>query len=551
VGVSLKYIELKVMKLRIIVYLILLPFLVYSQAELQWSREYNTHSTYAPPYSNDRSSPQMKEDLEGNVIVYTKSNDEFSSSNSTLLKYSPEGQLLWEFTFNTEDELFDSFNSIVIDNENNIIIAGYITTVFYIGYILDYESKLIILKVSPEGELIWSFIKEGNPLTSNTANSIMLLEDTIYAVGTVNQNFNYNTHSAIVMGIDSSDGSLIWESTLEDLEGGRVFEFEDHLRIFAARDIYDLVTLDYETGGNLIGSNLEMNIRIHPNRFPAIDSERNFYITQSFSLSKFDPEGSLQWEYQEPTNLPEALIDYDVIRDIAIGENEIIVTGGHYSEYLQVDSFYNFDALTLKLDLEGNLIWRNRFDHEGENTFESGLHANILEDGKVLVTGSLEGETTANRGGFTMILNQEGQRDWMVIRELAYQFKSSTIGTLVSDENFYTLSWESEFNDTVSFYLDKYTYDLSVDQENIILEENRVSVFPNPTGSIIYFDSFLEEVNEVNISMHNSQGSLVLNFQNYNKDYILIPKWIPNGTYFLQFKQKEKYSQSKIIIQRN
>jgi hypothetical protein len=485
-------------------------------------------------------------DNEQNIIVFSE-----VYNNSTLLKYSPEGDLLWEFRFDLEDEIFDEFHSISIDEENNIIIVGTNVDVFNLDN-YHIESDLIVLKVSEQGDLLWSHVKEGIPDTWNVGEFVVVSGDDVYVMG----NCNVLANSTLCLLAFNGEGELSWEKTIESFEGLKITLLGDKLTILG-KNAAGFILLNYDLDGNLISSGVVQGGGTYIE--PVFDNQGNFYLAKSsgllgYNLSKYSPTGNFLWKFDMPPELEENVSIYlhDVVRAVEVNEDYILITGGHNSDNLVIDSFPTLDALTVKLDHDGNLEWMNRYEHLGLNSSEIGYDVRQLENGEFIVVGEVDtGIFSAYKDELLLILDENGNTVWAEARDGGYENRNWSLDVLVDGNNFYTLNivWNEEGDHLT--VLRKYAYDMMISQSNATQETSEFKIFPNPANSIVYFNFKRNNNQRLDINIYNTQGVAVLNFQDYKEDYISIPSWIPKGIYFLHFSTVDENRVSRMIIQKS
>jgi hypothetical protein len=485
-------------------------------------------------------------DNEQNIIVFSEVNN-----NATLLKYSPEGDLLWEYRFDTETEIFDEFNSVSVDEANNIIVVGMSANIFEIEF-YQIDSDLIVLKVSEQGELLWSHVKEGIPNTWNVGESVVLSGNNIYVMGHCNLGIN-NTLCLLAF---NGEGELSWEKTIESFEGLKMTLLGNKLAILG-KNAAGFILLNYDLDGNLISSGVVQGGGTYIE--PVYDNQGNFYLAKSsgllgYNLSKYSPTGNFLWKFDMLPELEENVSIYlhDVVRAVEVNEDYILITGGHNSDNLVIDSFPTLDALTVKLDHDGNLEWMNRYEHLGLNSSEIGYDVRQLENGEFIVVGEVDtGIFSAYKDELLLILDENGNTVWAEARDGGYENRNRSLRVLVDGNNFYTLNlvWNAEGDHMT--VLRKYAYDMSVNQSNVIQETSELKVFPNPANSTVYFNFKRNNNQRLDINVYNTQGMVVLNFQDYKEGYISIPSWIPEGIYFLHFSTVDENRVSRMIIQRS
>ncbi|MDZ4712894.1 MAG: hypothetical protein SGI89_11305 [bacterium] len=163
------------------------------------------------------------------------------------------------------------------------------------------------------------------------------------------------------------------------------------------------------------------NLRSQESKKIKIDSQGNFYVGGTnelagggfeFLLVKFNSSGTFQWArgYNNGLNT----FQEHLLEDMIIDPNGYIyVTGGSEGTGTM------FDITTLKYDLNGNLLWTNRYNGNG-NSSDGPYSVDLDSQGNVYVGGvSVEEENpseSANpRNTFIVIKYNpaNGNRSWV------------------------------------------------------------------------------------------------------------------------------------------
>ncbi len=83
-----------------------------------WTQKfYGTDSLGAAP-------SQMTTDSQGNIYICSSENLLGGTKNGCIIKYDSNGNLLWNISYDAGVNLNDKFNSITLDNNNDIIVTG-------------------------------------------------------------------------------------------------------------------------------------------------------------------------------------------------------------------------------------------------------------------------------------------------------------------------------------------------------------------------------------------------------------------------------------------
>lgn len=147
-------------------------------------------------------------DSSGNTYVSgtTNVNSDQSQADIVLLKYSPNGQLVWSRTFDGPAHGSDVANNMVIGDDGNIYVVGYVTT-------LSTSSDMVTLKYSPSGTLVWSRQHDGPASSVDVAYAVAAdANGNVAVAGEVwadHVPYSNGDFSTIVY---RPDGSVKWES---------------------------------------------------------------------------------------------------------------------------------------------------------------------------------------------------------------------------------------------------------------------------------------------------------------------------------------------------
>lgn len=71
-----------------------------------------------------------------------------------ITKFDATGELLWENTYNGPASGNDYGISVIIDNNDNILVLGAVST-------SNLTSDFVVLKYNSNGQLLWSFVSDG------------------------------------------------------------------------------------------------------------------------------------------------------------------------------------------------------------------------------------------------------------------------------------------------------------------------------------------------------------------------------------------------------
>lgn len=450
------------MKKQYIFILLLTPFLSIAQPTLEWSSEYATAKKSL--FSNN--DLEAKFDSSENVISGIQNGNDWK-----ILKHDSNGNLLWEFFYEHTNKIAERMNDFLIDANDDIIIAGATTTQTFTDYdIFDSESKLIVLKISAAGNLLWTYTKSGAEWTDNYASSIDIDENNnLFIAGRyyTSQMIGMpggpilpaaNIGNLITIKLDGQ-GNQIWENTIAEVNPKSIQYINNTITVVGKSGFSSNTNLDffkYDLSGNLISQNRISDSYSSYSKFDKVGNFYTYSYSGVFKMSKFDANGSLVWAFEEPTNLPTNIIADELIA-IDIDDNyNVFVTGRHYGEnYNDQDNYTNADILTIKLNEMGQELWRNRYENEGNNTAEIGNHIEILENGNAIVTGYIY--TNFENGYLNKVvymLDVNGNPNWLIDNDNTKD--EVGVSSHIFNNALYVVSYEENNDNEVIYNTKKY-----------------------------------------------------------------------------------------------
>ena len=271
--------------------------------------------------------------LDGNGTVYV--GGEFATnvtSDFGLLKYNPNGELVWQRIYEPPDNTADWVNGVECDRAGNVYVAG--------GSLASgIGAYSTVLKYDGNGNLLWARRSERSPHTNDRGTMAVNPLGGI-AVATRGTIVSY-----------SAEGELLW---------------------------------------SWLGENESVEA---PPRLIAFDHAGNLFTTdQNFRVSKFSPAGRVLWTagYDNPVPGDALTLGYMYANDLkvdALGNAFIAADGPTRCEIRMEDGKEEAHCRTLplvvKFSPEGKLAWASRFStatNEGTRTMslavdnQGGLH---------------------------------------------------------------------------------------------------------------------------------------------------------------------------------
>jgi hypothetical protein len=349
-----------------------------------------------PGPNNSASASAIALDDAGNVFVTGRSADYSSAGffvDAATLKYDPDGNLLWEQRYRLPG-MNNQPQDIAIDRWGNAYVAG----AAWVGSGFD----VMLLKYSPDGTLLWhrTIGKSGDLWDAAFAVAIDANEDPVVAGYT--EPFLFDPRSFGYLVKFSSDGSLLWEREHESYTNastwwhvainaeGRIYAFGE---IAPPGDLFHVWTSQYDSSGNLIwdrhyngtasGSNYSGGMSLTPTGGVVVNGTSDDFVgygVTNIVTIRYEADGTIAWQRLERGGYDQA-----VGRDVAVD-----AAGNAYVTGYGFDQNENSDYVTLKYTPDGSLAWTQVF--AGQAGF-TDIPIRIAVDAaqKVFVAGDTHG----------------------------------------------------------------------------------------------------------------------------------------------------------------
>ena len=349
--------------------------------------------------NNVNANFSIAEDLSGNF--YTTGFEYLSNySDLKIIKFNSSGNILWMRSYNGSANLSDGGNSIAIDRANNVYISGYVTKT-------PVNTDIVLLKYNPDGDLIWDKEFSGSANLNDFGGSVVT-DDSGNVFLSGNTSHTVSGSDITLIKYDSS-GSFKWvkyyNSGLDTNDYDLKMKMDRNGNLCIAGynnnstgNNTKTLALKFDHDGNLLWNRIyngPKNGFNTPHDF-IVDRSDNMIITgcspgigsgvYDYITIKYDPDGEMKWlsRYNQQGTY------YDVANSLAEGsDGSIYVTG--VSGILINQS--TFDIVTIKYDSNGTQKWSAIYNGAGNNT-DIGNKILIDENENVFVTGITSGQGT-------------------------------------------------------------------------------------------------------------------------------------------------------------
>ena len=283
----------------------------------------NTNTVYHDSY-NAIAVNENSLVLAGNSdFKYSNDNSYSENSRGKLIKYDERGNLIWEKKY--EKGISTTFNDIVEVSDGYIVVG---TGVFTKEEKSNEGREAFIVKFTKDGEVVWE--KFYQVLTNTGFNKVISLSDGYVAVGqSIYANMelgNHETGGGIIVKYDN-EGNEVWHANHGGTKSG---SFND---VVEANGNFYVVGKDGADSGNIVKFNANGEYQWH----------KNYSYTDSYGLTGLTRVGDSLYAVGSKKVFDKEVTDDD-------------------------DRFTtNTDALLLKYDLDGNVLYEKTF---GGNSYE-------------------------------------------------------------------------------------------------------------------------------------------------------------------------------------
>ena len=465
-------------------------------------------------------------DASGNVFVAGYSNEGLTQNDIRIIKYDPNGIILWDTLWNSPASLDDIPVDLKIDGNGNCIIAGVVKP--------DTASQsrdFITLKYDPNGVLLWSRQYSNPAVLKGKDECKALTLDVIGDVYVTGRSFNGSNDDFVTIKYDGNLGSQIWLRNYDtggndqavamviDHAGNLIVTGEGH-----GGSNYDYRTLKYDSAGSFLWTK-SYNAPANQDDKPiavGVDASDNVIVTgmtdvdlgpninYDFQTIKYDSTGTILWAIRTGNVIPQNDEPTSMVVDAS---GNIFITGKTDQNIspLATDN----DFMTVKYNSSGNIQWSGPVYHAGSKPGSDDLAACVILDGaNILVAG--------------VSINNITQKDATIVR---YDVSNGS-ELLVKNYN-----GEGDFNESVksvvidsnnNSYVAGYSF-----SENNKLDACMVKV--DPVGNVVCTYQYSgikgddDEFNSLAIAPNGSVYAAGYTKVSGEKSNMLLVKWNPSS----------------------
>ncbi len=246
-------------------------------------------------------------DFTGNIYVAGSSDNTSSQKDGLVLKYLTSGAQNWVQNYNGKGDNSDNVNKIVVDAFGNSYLAGY-------TYNVGTEKDLLVVKLSPVGDTLWTRKYNGTSNNSDEATDIVVdATGNVYITGYAKES---NTGYNFITSKYSSTGNLSW-STQYNNTTANGSDKASNISIDISGNVYvtgysnatstgneDFITIKYNSAGvqqwatryNGSGNSTDIPIGIQLNGTDTYITGKSFNgIDDVIATVKYNSIGIQQW----------------------------------------------------------------------------------------------------------------------------------------------------------------------------------------------------------------------------------------------------------------
>jgi uncharacterized delta-60 repeat protein len=318
-----------------------------------------------PIHGNDHAH-DVRIDSAGNVIVTGWIETTSGNQDCHTIKYSPEGDLLWENTYAGSATGIDYGYALTLDPSGNVYVAG-----FGNG---DNPATfdIFVLKYDSNGDEVWTQ-RWPSPIANYSAYAYSIAVDNQGNVFTTGFESDGFTDGQFITLKFNSSGVLQWATPYNGSTSS--IDYANHVAIDGdgnsyitgwsggANNLHDMTTIKYDLDGNELWVK-RYNGTADDNDYAyrlELDGSGNIYVAgqsvetgsdNDITTIKYAPNGDEVWvrHYDAPAH------GYDAGQAIAVDDDgNAYVTGNHTTAT-------GLECVTLKYSVAGDLLWTASFN---------------------------------------------------------------------------------------------------------------------------------------------------------------------------------------------
>jgi len=360
-------------------------------AGVVWAGSYNG------PSNRGDGATKMALDAQGNVYVLGDSIGIGTEIDMATVKFDSQGRQLWAVRYAGPGHDFPY--DVGVDAQGNVYVVGQTWRRF--NFDGGTEQDIVILKYSPQGELLWTRYYTGTQATSSQDTPFDMEVDpegNVYIAGMTYR----GTSRGILLGMSvvlkyDTNGNQVWAKTFDSPgENGSIAK---HLTLGSSGHIYvagtvngyvvstdttdsDVYVAKYDAAGNVLWRSA-YDTPNDPSDFDnvadiKVDAQGKVYLSglnrTDLLTFKYNADGTLAWSRKLDISYLEG------IGEMALDSaGNIIVVGA--AEFRHNGGLANDDAIAFKYDNNGNHLWTRTYTGRwADGSYTDDAAGNVLVD---------------------------------------------------------------------------------------------------------------------------------------------------------------------------
>jgi len=318
-----------------------------------------------PAHGSDHGH-DVKTDAAGNVFVTGWIETTTGNPDSYTVKYSPDGDLLWENTYTGSATGTDYGYALTLDPSGNVYVAGFGNGTNPATF------DIFVLKYDADGNSVWTQ-RWTSPITNYSAYAYSIAVDNQGNVFTTGFESDGFTDGEFITLKFNSSGVLQWATPYNGSTSS--IDYANHVVVDSdgnsyitgwsggENNLHDMTTIKYDPDGNELWVK-RYNGSADDNDYAywlALDGSGNVYVAgqsvetgsdNDITTIKYAPNGDEIWirHYDGPAH------GYDAGQAIAVdADGNAYVTGNHTIAT-------GLECVTLKYSAAGDLLWTASFN---------------------------------------------------------------------------------------------------------------------------------------------------------------------------------------------
>lgn len=535
--------------------IIIIPFSnkqIYSQLNPEWVQTYNGTGN-----NNDEALDHYIDDS-GNIFVTGKIFQTSTLFDIYVVKYNFSGNLLWDKIYNGPANGNDIANSITVDLNGNIYVAGESRGVKTSG-------DFVLLKYDSLGNELWT--RRYNGKSNSTDVAVKVITDKAGNPIISGRSFEFPTLSDIVTIKYNSNGDIIWSkkyngaSNSNDFVGDMAIDSSENLYISGSSFIQgsgdNFLIIKYDNNGDTLwtesyngpGNGNDNSVSL------AMDVNGNVIITGSsvasgtgidFATLKYSDTGEMLWQRRFASS---ANTSPDEPKSITTDLNGNIYVTGTSVE------FYSYDYLTVKYSPSGDELWTRRYNGPSAFNFDEPRSITTDNSENVFVAGLSEG--TGSMDDIVIIkYDATGNEIWLNRynspagrNDVANNISVDVSGNIIVSGFIAGTSSLNDFGVIKFSQLTNLNQNTNQTASEFYLAQN----YPNPFNPTTLIEFSTMKTSEINLTIYDINGRVIQTIVNKTLNpgqyrYEFNATGLSGGIYFYKLKTDDQEVTKKLIL---